>query len=463
MVFDKWLKAIYQKPFRGLGAKKMQKSNLYCYLFTGFLGFYFLPAYIPLSAQQKILEGSVNYRIAEVYMLGLDKLSEKHIQRYLDEYSIRENARKSKKQLEKAARHLANFAKSNNTLLSLELVYDYVDDNPEEPEVYIEVLVSEMSISFIPGGGNTYARFGWANRIQRQGLPSLIWLALGYNRQDIWLNLPYLGSSIVGFDVQLGHQIHEQWDFNKHSRIRSNFFVQPEIYIQPLSWLKLGLGLDAGLFYFLKGSPLDTLNVGERLGLGPKLNDKEGIVGKLQGRLALRGNLALDRDYLAKKGLGYHLLLQSQHELLGLFADHHSLALNLGLVTQPINWFRPSLEFRGKWRSEGMLPLKSEVFSSRYEGYIRGATELRLLFVPLHIKTPMAIELGWNLGAIVGFANISMNFSDINLERDFELSLFLGPEFYFGVPVNVRGQFDFGVIFRKQFQQIDFAFNFRIL
>ncbi len=402
----------------------------------------------------------LRYRVADIYIIGLDVLGEEYILRYLRENGLRAEALRTKQQLEKAALHMARIADGDTSLLAMELSYDY-DESQEVPEVYVEVLVSEMSISFIPGGGNAFARLGWANRIQRNGRASRIWLALGYNRQDLSLELPYLWGTPLGFKLDFGHNILDQWDFSDSSRIRSNAFVRPELYLLVLSWLKLGIGLDTGLLYFYKGRSPSSLRVGQTLGLGPQLNGKD-VPGKLHGRLALLGRLELDRNYLARRGLGYHLLLSSRHEVAGVFAGNHALGAKLGLVTEPVPWFRPSFELRGNWQSEGLLPLDSEVFSSKYEGYIRAAAELRLLFTPLHIRDPLAIDIGLNLGAIVGFANASQDFGQINLERDLELSLFIGPEIYWGMPINVRTRFDFGIIFREQLQKVAFAFHIQV-
>ncbi|WGK69051.1 hypothetical protein P0082_11295 [Candidatus Haliotispira prima] len=401
------------------------------------------------------------YKIVDIYILGNDKIGAEYILRYLRENGIHNDTRRSKRELEKAALRLANIADTDATLLGLELIYDYVEDPEQGPIVYVEVLVAEMSISFIPGGGNAYARFGWANRIERNGRPSLIWLAAGYNRQDLILHLPYLWGAPFSASLEFGHHILDQWDFNESSRIRSNAFIIPKFYLQPLTWLKLGVGLDAGLLYFYKGQSPSSIEIGNRLGLGPELNGKD-VPGTLHGRLAVLSSFELNRKYLARKGLGYHFRLSGRHEVAGLFAGNHAFSGVAGLVTEPLPWFRPSLDFRGDWRSEGMLPLASEVFSSRYEGYIRATGELRFSFSPIHIKDPIAINIGWSLGAITGFANASQNFTDIDLERDLELSLFIGPDIYWGMPVNIRTRLDFGVIFRKQFRETGFAINVHV-
>lgn len=181
---------------------------------------------------------------------------------------------------------------------------------------------------------------------------------------------------------------------------------------------------------------------------------------ELLGNIDIGPAFGLSRRYLESVGIGYAFELDWKFHLAGRYQGAHGANTQLSFWIKPAAWFNPSLHLQSSWQSTGNKPLSSGVFSSEKEGDFSASAELRFLLIPFGSTKPFTIKYGFNVGAIAGFASPSI--SDIDLGRDFELAIFAGPEVNFGVPVNISTQFDFGVLLSNNFQDLAFAFNFRI-
>ena len=166
--------------------------------------------------------------VRSVELHGLQQLNEDYVRPYI---TVVPGGEYSREELEKAIE--VSIARAEASPVINFLIIDEYENDDGTVDIVVEVL--ERSFNWLFFGGNAYVEAGRYNLL---GPGSLMRLALGYNLQRLYMDVPFDGPAPLGIAGEVGHRLQNPYRPEKFlSRVTAG--VMPYLDITP--FLQLGV------------------------------------------------------------------------------------------------------------------------------------------------------------------------------------------------------------------------------